>query len=173
MTVTCNDAATTEGRPWYLIYSKPRLEHVARENLARQGFQVYLPMGAVQRRGQSRLEPFFPRYLFIRLDVGATNWAPVRSTRGVMRLVGFGDAPARVPHGLVEELQQREAAGSLHERPPQYRKGDAVRLLDGPLAGYEGIFLARSGSERATLLLCLMGGQAQVRVAIDTLAPAD
>jgi transcriptional antiterminator RfaH len=30
--------------PWYLAYTKPRLEEVAQVNLRQQSFEVYLPL---------------------------------------------------------------------------------------------------------------------------------
>ena len=35
---------------WYLIYTKPRRERAALENLERQGYQAYLPRVRVRRR---------------------------------------------------------------------------------------------------------------------------
>src|SRR4051812_8030711 len=81
---------------WYLVHTKPRQERVALENLERQGFQCYLPTLPSERLRQGllalSLEPLFPRYLFIRLGEGgsARSWMPIRSTRGVSRLVSFG-----------------------------------------------------------------------------------
>ncbi|HSA40732.1 MAG TPA: transcription termination/antitermination NusG family protein, partial [Mycobacterium sp.] len=45
-------------------------------------------------------ESLFPGYLFIQLDA-QSNWAPLRSTRGVSRLVVFSGYPLPVPAGLI------------------------------------------------------------------------
>ena len=37
-------------RSWYLIFTKPRQENLARENLERQGFTTYLPLTQQSRR---------------------------------------------------------------------------------------------------------------------------
>jgi len=74
------------GKCWYLIYSKPRQEKGAVENLLRQNYEVYFPQIQLwrSRRGNRQLviEPLFPRYLFIHLDSHSDNWAPIRSTLG-------------------------------------------------------------------------------------------
>ena len=66
---------------WYLIYTKPHKEQLARENLERQGYEIYLPMARLRRRrmgkGATRIEPLFPRYLFIHLDAKTDNWSPI------------------------------------------------------------------------------------------------
>jgi transcriptional antiterminator RfaH len=48
----------------------------------------------------------------IRLARGdsAKSWAPIRSTKGVSRLVSFGTEPARVDDDLIELLRTQEAS---------------------------------------------------------------
>ncbi len=101
---------------WYLVHTKPRQEKCALENLERQGYQCYLPTLPSEKLRQGLLtvsdEPLFPRYLFIRLGQGdsAKSWAPIRSTKGVSRLVSFGVEPAKVEDGLIELLRVQEAS---------------------------------------------------------------
>ena len=93
---------------WYLIYSKPQQERIARENLERQGYPSYLPLIRNRRRRQGRyisiIDPMFPRYLFVYLDDETDNWGPIRSTIGVTNLVRFGIWAARVPDSLIEMM---------------------------------------------------------------------
>ena len=62
-------------KSWYLVHTKIRQEAVALANLQRQGFECFLPLIWVEklRRGNLQVvqEPLFPRYLFIRLGMGA------------------------------------------------------------------------------------------------------
>lgn len=103
---------------WYLVHTKPRQEKCALDNLLRQGFQCYLPTLPSEKLRQGVLtvtdEPLFPRYLFIRLGQGysAPSWAPIRSTKGVSRLVSFGVEPAKVADSLVETLRAQEVVVS-------------------------------------------------------------
>ncbi len=158
------------------MYSKPRQERVARENLERQGFDTYLPRVRQPRRRMNRrilvVEPMFPRYLFIRLDARHDNWAPIRSTLGVSALVRFGPYPTPVPEALIEALRAREDEEGIQDLPPQqFKRGEALRIADGAMAGYEGIFLARSGKDRVLVLLEIMGRQARVEVGQDAVEP--
>ncbi len=103
---------------WYLILTKPRREHEAREHLERQGYTTYLPMlmESKKRNGRLRdiLSPLFPRYIFIQLTAGLDDWSPIRSTLGVSSLVCFGSSPARIPDILVAGIQIREAEDGYH-----------------------------------------------------------
>ena len=165
------------GKCWYLVYAKPRQEKTAVENLLRQNYEVYFPQISLwrTRRANRRLviEPLFPRYLFIRLDSQTDNWAPIRSTLGVTSLVRFGTEPARVPDELVEFLQSRQNAEGLHEwAEPKLAIGDHVRVAEGPLAGYEGVLIAKSGRERVTLLLHMLGSQVRAQLGTSQLGSA-
>ena len=149
-------------KSWYLVYTKPRQEVLAQDNLLRQGYSVYLPKVRQfrRRRGQQEavVEPLFPRYLFIYLDMQYDNWGPIRSTFGVASLVRFGSEPAQVPTQLVDHLRAQEGQDGLHAwAESKIALGGRVRVVDGPLKGYEGILLAKSGQERVVLLLEMLG----------------
>lgn len=157
-------------KSWFLIYAKPRQEETAKIQLSRQGYGVYLPMTQqTRKRGARRMtyiEPLFPRYLFIHLNTCTDDWGPIRSTVGVSALVRFGKAPAQVPDDLVDLLRSREAESGLHVWvAPGFHAGQAVRVTEGVLQGYEGIFVAGSGRERAVVLLDILGRK--VRASMD------
>ena len=94
---------------WYAVQTKPRQEQVAVTHLERQHFEIFLPRirAARHRRGrwQSTIEPLFPGYLFVQLEFGAQNTAPIRSTRGVIGLVRFGGEPQPVPRTIMQALR--------------------------------------------------------------------
>lgn len=156
-------------RSWYLIYTKPCGEQKAFSHLNEQGYETYLPRCRVTKRRQSRritvTEAMFPNYLFIRLDNKQDNWAPIRSTPGVNRLVRFGLTPARVPQNFIDRLKQNEDESGLQEITSlTFSRGDKVRLLDGPMAGYEAIYQTEKGSDRAMIMLNILGKLTQVEL---------
>jgi transcriptional antiterminator RfaH len=162
---------------WYLVHTKPRQEKCARDNLQRQGFQCYLPTLPSEKIRQGVLmvtdEPLFPRYLFIRLGQGnsAPSWAPIRSTKGVSRLVSFGIEPARVDDALIELLRAQEA--SLQTEPERlFKQGDRVRLTEAPFAGIEGIYQMADGERRVMVLIEILSKPVAVRVAPASLRKA-
>lgn len=163
---------------WYAVCCKPRQEAVAEENLLRQGFHVHLPRIRIRqrRRGQwiDAVEVLFPRYIFIRIDPARRSTATIRSTRGVVGLVRFGGQPAVVPDAVMDALRQREdAASGLHEdKRPLFSEGEAIKLVDGPLAGMEGVFTQKDGDKRVIVLLELLGKANKVTVSRDWIARA-
>lgn len=155
---------------WFAVFTKPRQELIARENLERQGFTCFLPLAVnpYQRRTTRRLriEPLFPRYLFLNAVPDQQSLGPVRSTRGVNTLVRFGMKLVPVPESIIEALNARRdrATGLIRLDPVPAQPGDRVRVFDGPLAGAEGLFQAQTGEQRALLLMELMGRQTAVEV---------
>lgn len=154
---------------WYLVHTKPRQEKCALENLERQGYECYLPTFPKEKLLQSGVaiadEPLFPRYLFIRLGQGHTDqsWTPIRSTKGVSRLVRFGVNPAKVHDGLIDSLRATEA--SVQANPePLFTSGEQVRLTDGAFAGIEGVYRMADGDRRVMVLIELMGKPVVVKV---------
>ncbi|MGV8935015.1 MAG: transcription/translation regulatory transformer protein RfaH [Gallionellaceae bacterium] len=146
---------------WYVIYTKPRQEQRALLNLDQQGYECYLPLITIEKLHRSKLslvdEPLFARYLFIHLNTGQAgkSWGPIRSTKGVSRLVAFGAEPAVVDDQLIHILQARE---SLLLTQPQrlFESGERVLVTGGPFAGLEAIYQISDGESRAMVLIELL-----------------
>ena len=153
-------------RAWYLVQSKPRNETRALENLVRQGYETYLPLMEVERLQRGRLlkkmEPLFPRYLFLHLEEGNDNWGPIRSTLGVAGLVRFGQAYAVVSDEVMAAVRER----TQDIKKSLFESGDNVRVVSGPLLGLEGVFEIADGEQRSFVLLEFM--QKQQRVSVST-----
>jgi len=159
---------------WYLIYTKPRQEKCALQNLEQQGYQCYMPLLPKEKLRQGALavseEPLFPRYLFINLaqDFMAKSWSPIRSTKGVSRLVRFGAEPARVDDALIELLRSHEAR-VLGQPERLFKPGERVLLTEGPFAGIEGIYQMADGDRRVMVLIELMSKPVAMPVGLGAL----
>lgn len=159
---------------WYVIQCKGGESFRASEHLDNQGYEVFHPVLEVQKRRRGKLawvaEPLFPHYLFIRLDRMASNWRPIRSTRGVLRLVSFGQEPVAVQDELVETLRDRMAADSSRGRANvYYRQGDIVEITDGPFRALQAVFEAQKGEERAIVLLNLLQQTQRLELPVESL----
>ncbi|MCI3946247.1 transcriptional activator RfaH [Pseudomonas syringae] len=155
---------------WYLIQTKPRQEARAAEHLQRQHFECYRPLQATAKKTAARLpaeEALFPGYLFIRMDRVHDNWYPIRSTRGVSRIVTFGGQPVPVRDALIEQIRQRLSAPPADTR---FTRGDTVLITAGSLSAVEAIFLTADGTERAVILLNLLQRQHKVVLPISSLS---
>jgi len=161
----------SRNRSWYLVYTKPRQENLAQENLERQGYETYLPRIYQSRRRNGRhiktIEAFFPRYLFIKLDTETDNWAPIRSTIGVSKMVRFDGIPAVVPTQLIQALQSNDDVDGIQNLVQKnLMRGDKVTIIDGPLAGYQGIYQQQNSVERVAVLVDLVGKNTLLNISV-------
>ena len=163
---------------WYLIHAKPGCEATAQANLERQKYRVYYPrlLRRVRVRGRwvERVAPLFPRYLFLRLDVGREAMAPVRSTVGVASIVRFGFDYTVVPDAVIERLQTRaDPETGLHRLAlgPELQSGSRLRIVAGVFDGLEGIFQRASAAERVLVLLDLLGQLTSVEIPAEFILP--
>ena len=158
---------------WYLLQCKPNQTDRAREHLDNQGFPLYAPtMQAerlVRRQRVTRDEPVFPGYLFIQLSQQC-NWAAVRATRGVSRIVAFNSQPHIVPSTLIEALQQRYDTGTA--ATPLFAQNDKVRITDGPFRDLEAIVKAVTADERVIVLLNILQDERALAFPVELVAPS-
>ena len=154
---------------WYVVHTKPNGEMRAALNLARQGFEAYLPRYLGQRRHARRIEsvakPLFPRYLFVQLDLDYDPWRTVNGTFGVSHLVSVNETPVPIPGSIVEATRRRETGdGYVQLDYAPFRPGERLEILEGPMAMHKGLFQHMKDSERVVLLLDLLGRPVRVTV---------
>ena len=155
----------SDGSGWYAVYTKPREEARALDNLDNQGYTCFLPTLHIERLQKGRRvlcsEALFPRYLFVRLEAGRSNWSAIRSTRGVARLVEFGGVATRVPSTIIEALAEQPGL-----QKGLFDVGDHLKVVDGPFAGIEAellrLYEAPDGKARVMVLMEILTRPQQV-----------
>ena len=162
---------------WYVVRTKTRQEAIARDNLERQAFATYLPTIRSARRRSGRwlstIEALFPGYLFVHIDVTAQSTAPIASTRGAIGLVRFGGEVSPVPQEIIDGIIALQTDRESPIEPAHvFKPGDTVTIVEGPFAGIDAIFAAKTGKERVLLLLDLLGRTNRVAVDPHQLIPA-
>ena len=144
---------------WYVVQAHPLKERFVRDRITDLGREAFLPLVSERRPGarKSRLNPLFPGYLFARLDPGDGDLASVRWLVGVRRVLGDRDRPRPLDEGVVDALRQRTDRSGRVRFSTQLRKGDRVRILDGPFAGFIGVLerVAHDPQQRVCVLLDL------------------
>ena len=139
------------------------------EQLENQHYQCFLPTLQVEKRRRGKLEivnePLFSRYLFIQLDTVSTNWAPLRSTRGVSKLIEFGGRFATVPAPVIDALHN----WSELPQKTEFEAGETVGIASGPFEGIEGIYQMPDGEARAVILIELICQPQKLSFKLDAL----
>ena len=167
---------------WFGLYTKPHNEYAVRDYLSGRQVEVYLPevCNNTQRRGRRGRMPFFPHYLFARLDLRDGIMAKVPWTPGLRRFVTFAGEPAPVPDAVVAHIRRelahirRELANTVEADPDEpFKKGEVVRIPRGPLEGPAAVFDRRlSDDGRVRVFLQCMDRLMAAELDLDDLLPA-
>jgi transcription elongation factor/antiterminator RfaH len=165
----------TGGERWFVVHTLPFGERRAQINLENQGFRTFMPKRHKTVRHARKLTTveaaFFPRYLFVVLDLGEDQWRSVNGTYGVARLVMQGDRPQPVPRGVVEALYASADVDGILRLAEKLKVGGAVRLLAGPFAEQLAILEHLDDSGRVRLLVDILGRKVSISTGAGNLFP--
>ncbi len=161
---------------WYVMQVHTARQHIAIENLERQGFTTFVPLISRSKRQRGApvdvLEPLFPGYAFVRFDVESARWRSINGTLGVLRLVSFGERPQALPIGFVETLMESaDERGAVSFDDP-LGIGDRVRVVGGAFHDLIGTLVAARSRDRLIVMLGLLGGAAPVELEAERLIRA-
>ena len=137
-------APAVNGEAWFAVWTRSQCEVKVEEWLGRRQFEVFLPRVPVRSRRRDRIvvlqQPLFPGYLFLRFAPSRNDYLSVANTDGVVRILGERwDALHPVPDEQVEAVRRIVTEVKGARAMPWIRLGDRVRIVQGPLAGLEGV----------------------------------
>ena len=161
-----------EQSKWYLIQCKPREGFRAEENLKNQSYICFHPTYKVKRKLAQHVQyvetSLFPTYLFVYLS-SLDNWAPIKSTRGVNKIVHFNGYPASVDDFVINALKQRCELLNQDPQSSLYKPGDKVRVIDGGFKELEAIVMTKDADERVILLLNLFNREHNINMSVHSI----
>jgi transcriptional antiterminator NusG len=171
-TVAPQEQAESADRQWYALYTRSHCEQLVCDQLTRKGFRLFLPRINVwsRRNGHQRRiwVPMLPGYLFLHHVMDKASCIEVYKTRGLVRILGERwDRLAVVSVEEIITLQRIVRAPLPIRHYPYLRAGQRVRLVDGPLAGVEGIFM-HSKPQKGLVVLSIELVQRSVAVEVES-----
>jgi transcription antitermination factor NusG len=146
---------------WHTLHTKRYKEEFLRGQLEIRKIEAYCPSIRVMAKNprSRKMQPYFPGYLFFRMDLDLMNSSTLQWMPGGSGLVSFGGEAALVPDGLIFAIKQRlDGINACEGDPSDFLKaGDAITIHDGPFKGYNAIFDTHlPGSERVRVLLNML-----------------
>ena len=157
MTGAAAFAAASPPEAWFAVWTRNQYEPRVSEQLRRKCFEVFLPTVRMPSRRRDRRiildQPLFPGYLFLRFAPSRMGYLAVASTEGVVRVLGDAwEELQPVPDDQVDAVRRLVTRAEDARAVPWLHLGDRVRILDGPLAGLEGLVRDRRRG-RATFVV--------------------
>jgi len=150
---------------WFALQVAPRHEFATARMLRNKGFHEFVPTYRSLRQWSDRKKhvtlPLFTGYVFSKFCPDVKQ--PIVSIAGVIRIVGSRRGPIPIPEEQLEMTRKASRSGSNVQPHPYIPAGSRVRVIDGPLAGVEGVF---HGYDRSELIVSLDIVQRSMRVGI-------
>jgi transcription elongation factor/antiterminator RfaH len=147
-------------RHWYAIYTRSRHEKLVAEQLAQKNITIFLPLQIEVHRWQDRYKkvemPLFRGYVFAQFDHESAVRTSILRTSGVVRIVGFGQEDAPVPGEQVASLQRLLETRQMVHRHRYLQVGERVKVINGAMAGLEGILVRVKKQDRLVISIELI-----------------
>lgn len=158
---------------WYVIHTysgyeamvKDTLEKmVENSNLQEQILEIKIPMEQTieEKNGKKKvvLRKILPCYVFIKLVYSNNLWFMITNTRGVTGFVG--------PQGKALPLSEDEVKRMRLETKidvVDFKIGDRVQIVSGPLDGFEGEILDLNlANQKAKVKVAMFNTETEVEV---------
>jgi transcription antitermination factor NusG len=164
------------GERWFVARVLTHQENRAQFNLHRLGFRNFLPRlrRTVRhaRKLRDTLNPLFPGYIFVIIDLSKHRWRSINGTFGVASLIMGGEQPMPVPPRVVEALVATCESHGVVRLNDGLEIGQKVRILSGPFAETLCRLARLDDRGRVHVLLEIMGMEVAAQLDRSAIAPA-
>jgi transcription antitermination factor NusG len=142
--------------PWYAIHTCCHHETRVEERLRQRGMVVFLPRFLQPSRRRDRKiilrVPLFPGYLFVQDALETTTYHDIIKLPGVVRILANSGRLQPVPQETIESIKLA-LSGERPYSPHRYlKKGERVRIAEGPLAGVVGRIVEAKEKKRKVVI---------------------
>lgn len=128
-------------KAWFALYTKPRSEFKAAEQIEEIGVEYYLPTITKVRQWSDRkkkiTEPLIRGYIFILADEKERVLS--LECQGIVRCIFDAGRPAKIPQWQIDNLKTMLSNKSDFYVKEGLKRGVKVRIIDGPFAGVIGV----------------------------------
>ena len=158
----------SNSKSWIVARNKPNQDKIALINLERQNFEFFQPTFKTMSRRQNKfkeiIKPVFPGYIFIAINLEENNWHTINNTRGISRILVFGNEIPLIRCELIKELQHRFSLNNDPKTADQFKIGMNAEITNGPFSKLIGKIDEIDTDQRIWMLLDILGNQTRVSI---------
>lgn len=141
----------SELKKWYALYTNPRAEKKVATELAKKGFEYYLPLHKTLKQYSDRKkwveEPLFKSYLFIHLEL-EPHYYQILNTQGIVKFIKIGKEIATLRDSQIQDIKLAlEQTQDIALSSEKIETGTPVEVIAGPLKGRIGMVIERKGNK--------------------------
>lgn len=172
---------------WYVIHTysgyenkvKNDLEHrIETYGLENVVVDIKIPTEEVTEikeggKRETKESKVFPGYVLVRMEMDDNSWQVVRNTPGVTGFVGIDGKPAPLSREEFNKIMRRSnpragTAPTTHRTSTNLEAGMSVRVLNGPLADFDGLISeVNAESGKVKVMLTIFGRETPVELNLD------
>lgn len=161
--IVATETSSTEGSPWFVIWTESRAEKQVAKRIAELGLPAWLPIVKERRRWSDRWKeiesPLFPGYLFA--QAANVDWSRILRTPGVLTVVKQNGKPALVTNSFIATLRDAVTRDGAAPEPVteqvEFAAGDEVIVQEGALSGVRGVVRERRSGRQLVLWVAEIG----------------
>lgn len=138
-------------RNWYVFYTAPRAEKAIQKELYFRGYEIFLPMTKTLRIWKNRQKKMvdqvlFPGYIFVKTEVNYLY--KICQISKIMAYIHCGGEPSIISSKCIEGIKRMLNLDRELTVEYEFIVGDKVKIIYGPLAGYQGILIKKNSKTR-------------------------
>ena len=163
---------------WYVIHTYSGFENKAREALVERiqrlemqdkFGEVLIPAEEVVElvEGKRRVSKrkYFPGYIIVKMSLTEETWHLVKNTPKITGFVGGVTNPPSISEEEAMRLTQMIEAKAMPKPKEHFERGEAVRVVDGPFVGFNGLVdEAKPDRGKIRVLVSIFGRQTPVEL---------
>ena len=167
---------------WYVVHTYSGYENKVAQNLEKLVenrnmqdviFDIKVPTETVTEIKDDKTHEYerkvFPGYVLIKMIVTDDSWFVVRNIRGVTGFVGPSSNPVPLNDDEVASLGIEKRVIEVG-----YGVNDNVRIVDGPLEGFEGVVEELDTAKNyVKVKISMFGRETPVELELDQVEPLD
>ena len=173
----------SDSAKWYVIHTYSGYENAVKTSIEKfvtgRGMEdkilrMEIPLETVTEVTESGAtkeveRKVFPGYVLIKMVMTDDTWHLVRNVRGVTGFVGSANKPIPLTEEEVLAMGMEK-----HEIVVNYRVGDHVRIVDGPLSTFTGVVEEiEPEKNRVSVMVSMFGRETPVELELDQVEVLD
>jgi transcription antitermination factor NusG len=136
---------------WYVFYTAPRAEKMVQRELSTKGYEVFLPITKIMRTWNNRQrkiidQVLFPSYIFV--NTQESYLYKICQVPKVATFIHCGGKPSKINYKCIEGIRRMLNLDQEISTMANFTEGENVRIVSGPLAGYEGVLLKQQSKTK-------------------------
>ena len=158
---------------WLALIIKPKEEKRAEENLSNQGYECYFPVLhsnlLLKNKPVIKKHAMFPGYAFLKSNP-ALELKPIEFTRGVVRVVRFGNEYPILNGRVIQSIRDVEQESMNDPKRESYKIGEFIVMNSGPLKDLSAVITNNISEQRVEILYSLLNRAHTIQVNVDTIS---